>query len=322
MTLILPFLIRRMNWRFNAVLFSFAGAAGFTFITLLADPSLLASAFFLVGICGGVLFVTAVSAVTDFHEPAISTGWAVAWQLGLGAVVAVGFPLLIIPHWGFAGITSGYAVVFLCGAFAGFMMSDKGDKDANRAQGSQFNGTLCLLLLASLIYFTGSSGSWAFVERLGDSRGYAAEFIGVVLAFSLIAGGGAGLVVSLIGDGYGHIKPLLSLFFILLIALSLVYLIEDSRCYAIGMIAYQFSWAFMTTLKISMIASADPTGRVGPFIPAMMGMGGVLGPPLAGQLISDSFIPLYILLITTTLISVSIFSLAKKAQGDPSPRST
>jgi MFS family permease len=150
-----------------------------------------------------------------------------------------------------------------------------------------------LSLIGLFIYYSGQTGVWVYLERIGTSWDISPEQVANVLFFSLIIGILASVIVMLLGDKFGRTLPIT--FSMIIAALSIIILMQESNIYlfTLATCLFNFAWYFFLPYICSVISTLDNDGRLltglsvtfpaalaaGPAIVAILiGHGGVLLP--------------------------------------------
>mgnify|MGYP000462589785 CR=1 FL=1 len=297
--------IYRFNWRYLSAAMGVIASVGFVVAALVDTQGLLLSILFSLGVCSGVLFTLALTLLGSGAHPEKCYALGQLTQIGLGATVALCFPALITRQWGYAGVTCGFALLFLLAACCAKGMPATAPQKLPHCDAScASNRKPVLESFALFLFLLGHSGLWAFIERVGDSAGFTTEFVGLSMSVGLLSGAAAGVIPLLLGDRFGHARPLSLAMLIYLAALWSVYLFEGQAAYVIGIMLSQAALAIYFVYQWAQIAVNDGSGRVTPMIPAVMGLGIAIGPGVAGLLAGSGYLPLFILLTVTTLASL------------------
>ena len=299
--------IRRVNWRRVAMMTSALVAAGFFIAAQAHAYWLISGVLFCSGLAGGVLYVTAMTSLGSSRDSERSYGWGSVCQVGFGALVLFSFPVWVIPLWGHQGVTIGFAALFCIGVLFSRWLPEADRKQ--RTETAWRWGTVMrplASLTALFLFFTGTAGVWAFIERYGASANFSPHFIGTSLSIAMVSGGVGSLVPATIGSRYGRIKPMCIAGLVMLAVIWLVGLVSSQWVYGVGLAVYQFCWTVVLVYLWADIAANDATGHFTPLTPAAMGVGAVVGPGLAGWLTSENYFSLFPLVTVTTFCSLLV----------------
>jgi predicted MFS family arabinose efflux permease len=251
------------------------------------------------GAGAGMLYGLFVAIIAESDEPERNFGFALASQLALGSVMLFLGPAVLGPRWGLAGILLGTAVfvvvICCCIPWIPEPAGDAGDQqpsdDRTAPQTPVFAGIVALLL-----WFTGYSGIYALVERIGVDGGLDGMTIGAVLSATLVTGIGGAMSAALISDRFGHKRPHLVGMAGTLVALILLSGRPGLAGYSVAVGFLTFSWNFWLAYLLGTIASADFQRRYAVLTTAALGLGATIGPGLAGGLVTgNQFQPIFIL---------------------------
>jgi predicted MFS family arabinose efflux permease len=265
----------------------------------LADSyATLIAAMALSGAGAGMLFGLSMATIAESDDPDRYYGVALASQLAFGSILLFLGPSIIGPKWGLSGLFFGTAV------FVGVMGLSLPWMPEHLASGKIIGGVderhppampVIAGLGALLIWFTGFSGLYAFVERIGADSGLDGLTIGTVLSLTVITGMSGALGAAIIADRFGRVRPHLVGAIGTVLAMYLLSGQPDIVRYSIAIGFLTFSWNFWLAYLLGTIASADFTGRYSVLTTAALGLGATLGPGIAGSLVAGAnFGPLFV----------------------------
>ena len=272
-----------------------AGIAGMIALNiacaLAANGDLMMVLRLLTGFAAGTVSAGIVACIAGTSNPDRIYGIWMAGQLAYGTVGFLIAPSLF-ESWGAA---AGFlAVATLCVLAFPLMrwlparpMAEK--PTASRTIGAIDHKPLWLAILALFIFYVGLNVVWAYLERIGDDAGLAAQTIGNSLAVANAAGLVGALVVSALGTSIGRIAPL-SIGLLLTSAAILLLLGGqfEALTYTIASSVYLAGWCFLVPLMFGAVSDADPNGRFIAMGNAAIGIGLASGAALGGQLITGT----------------------------------
>ncbi|MGI9288016.1 MAG: MFS transporter [Pseudomonadales bacterium] len=283
------FWIRRLSWRTAAMAGLCVMIAG-NLLSALFDQFLpLALTRFFIGLLGeGVVFAVAIGVIGDTEDSDRAFAFTLAGQVGFGMVGLWGFPYLAQP-WGYDGIVICLGAIALASLFLLRWVPLHGIKETVVAEASVESAPLLPVFLglgAMFLWFTGLSGVWAFIERMGIESGLAQTQVGSILALGMALGMLGALLASWVGDRYGRFwQPVVSL--VAHMGLSIVLATSDSpNPYIISVLSFTFIWNIGLPYLLGLIANADVSGRFVVLIIAAQAFGNALGPSIAGSVAS------------------------------------
>jgi DHA1 family inner membrane transport protein len=119
-----------------------------------------------------------------------------------------------------------------------------------------------LSLIGLFIYYSGQTGVWVYLERIGTSWVISPEQVASILFFSLIIGILASAIVMLLGDKFGRTLPIT--FSMIMAALSIIILMQESNIYlfTLATCLFNFAWYFFLPYICSVISTLDNDGRL------------------------------------------------------------
>lgn len=288
----------RVNMRLVAVLSSIVFIAS---LLASAQVSNYASSILLMVFAGagaGLLYGISITIISQSNDPDRNFGIVLAAQLVLGSGLLFAGPAYIGPNWGYPGILVAAA------GFVGLMSlgilwaPSSVTSSLERDRGKEVAVPITRILIsigAVLVWFTGYSGIYAFVERIGVDGGLTGQQIGLILSLTIITGLCGALSAAWLGDRYGKVKPHLigaagTVITILLLASKPV-LIQ----YSIAIVFFTLSLNFWLAYMLGGVAAIDSSGRFAVLVTAALGIGATIGPAIAGGLIANSnYLPMLI----------------------------
>jgi predicted MFS family arabinose efflux permease len=284
------FWIRSANWRLMATL---AGGlliachliSGFTqdFVPLFVVR-------ILAGFAGGSLMSIALTSLGDTLRPDRWFALFVAGQLSLGSLGLWLFPDFLAQaglRGVFVSLATIVAVSMLLIPFISRKGSDMGV--ANRPTGQSRRSSVfatpgLFALLACFLFNLGIMAVWAYLERMGDSAGLDAGFVGQTLAFSLLGALIGALLAAAMADRFGRIKPIMINLAIQAIALLLLGGALTENSFLAGVMLFAFAWNFPVAYQLAITVSIDASGRLVVLFLSAVKLGYACAPIIAAQL--------------------------------------
>ncbi|MEH6579509.1 MAG: MFS transporter [Amphritea sp.] len=306
------FWIRRFNWQHISLmgfLFLCGGLAAAAFVT---QYEMLLALMALSGVGAGTLFGLAVCVLSDTRDPDRCFGIKLVAEQAVGAGLLFLLPMFVTEHWGFPGLMLAVAAVMVLLGLASFWLPARGRR---RVETTDSNSTakvkvwpVWAALLALMIYFAGLSGLWAFVERIATGNGIDAVNIGKALSFGLIGGGIGAFAAALLGDRFGRIFPLV-LSTALLMAVIFIYSTAfNALLFAAATFVFSGVWNYGLAYQMGIVVSLDLRGNLSVLISSFLSLGAIIGPAIAGMLISgQGYGGLSIFTVTLILLGLIIF---------------
>lgn len=289
--------IRRYNWRMASLL-SIPILFGMLYLCVqwTAFPLLILG----IAICGiafGVIYTIGSVIIGDTSRPERWYGFKVGLESTAGAGLMLALPATPLVSQGFVGLTAAIAIVIAILTPCLFMLPgawQKDDASAPREQTDQASAVYHLpvnriaigaAVLSLLCLFASVSAIWAFAERMGSNSGYDHSSIDTLLAATLICGIGGSLLVAALGDRVNAVVGYELSIALIVLALGFLSVPGHFAFYALGNCLYMFAWAAATPCAMAKISRLDHDGRYVSLLAPAIGIGGMLGPGVAGWLL-------------------------------------
>ena len=289
--------IRRFRWRTMSLL-----SMPFLFATLFASayirtfPKLLIATA-LCGIAFGINYTIGSVIVGDTSRPERWYGIKVGLETLAGAAILFALPLTSAARYGFTGTVWAMALGIALLLPLLFLLPSIGQKKpaistgmprahADRAGMSRTKlVAIACAVLALLALFAGVSAIWAFSERMGRLSGFDEASISSLLAITIITGIAGSLAAAMIGNRISPVAGFAGAIGIILIALIGLTIKGSFPLYTLANCLYMFGWAAGTPFAMAEIALLDHDGRYVSLIAPAIGIGGMIGPGMAGWLL-------------------------------------
>lgn len=296
----------RVNLR-PVVLFAIVCAiSGNLLTTWVSDfPSLLALRFCSGFFGTGILYAVSIGLIGQTQNPDRLIAVAVVTQILFAAVAMLAIPQLLA-RWQLSGMTFGLALLFSTGLL---ILTRLPARAAVRAEVVAAVGpkapqwVIPVALLAGLTIFSvGINAVWAFLERIGNTSGFAMTDIGVALAVTGLIGGLGAVLAAFLGQSLGRILPVVTAIAGLSCACLLLYMRSDWVSYFLALALFGFFWNMALPFLLGAVAAADNSGAYTVLIPAAQGGGYALGPTIAGLfIVGDAY-------ATSALFAIGAFA--------------
>ena len=259
----------------------------------------------------------------DTSNPARWYGVKIAAEAFAGAILLLVLPGTAIARWGFDGVVFGMIIFMIFLSPFLFWIPKEGSKEHVDSASISSSGAPQSLfiwgtLIATLVFFSGASAMWAFVERIGAQGGYDPELVGVLLSVTLVFALVGSILAAALGGRFGNIKPYAVGGIVFLVAIYALNQPDVFAQYSIGACLMTFSIGFMLPIAVTEIAELDLDGRYVVLSVPAIGIGAMTGPGIAGVLSqTGNFLPLLIFGVGTVIISTTLLAFAgtKARQG-------
>ena len=265
----------------------------------------------LVGGAGaGMLYGISITIISQSDDPDRYFGFALASQLFLGSALLFAGPAYIGPNWGYSGILAATAVfvalMSLVIPWAPRAISSLG-ADEEGAEQSVPVASILTGIGAVLVWFTGYSGIYAFIERIGVEGGLTGYQIGLVLSLTILTGLAGALGAAWMGDRFGKIKPHLIGAFGAIVTVVLLLDGPELIRYSFAIVFLTLSINFWLAYMLGGVAAIDTSGRFAVLVTAALGVGATIGPAIAGGLIANSnYLPMLAFSLVAIMIGLAI----------------
>ena len=313
-----PLWVGRVNWKIT-VSFAMLIFAIAMLLSAHVNFSLIAICYLIAGGTTGISLACMFCLISNMDNPVRAYSMAIIAQCVIAGILVIVFQSFLLPKYGLEGLSYLIATLILISIpFVRWVpMNLKAQlEDSNKSKIKEnlkfkisFSFWAFIGLIGIIIYYTGQTGIWAFVERIGNSRGFDPDFIGIVAAGSLILSGLGAWAADLTGNKLGNFKPLVIGILIFIIAMVILSATNDKYLYFIAIIIYSAAWNYMTPFQLLAVKSADKSGTYASMIPAFQSIGAAVGPVSVGLLIVDggSYINAYLIAIALALLCMVFF---------------
>lgn len=247
----------------------------------------------------GVLYGMASTLIGRTTRQARWFGVKISLEAALGVLLLLVLPNTLIPAYGYLGLVTG--VVLTVGLLAPVFLalpgsaltpvvnansSDRGTDTpvlpSGQSAGRQM--AIWLALAGCVLFFSGQTTVWAFVERLGANADFDPDDVAGLLSLTLVFAVLGSLSAAALADRVGNLLPFLAACVLFLIGDATLFRTSDFLAYGIGACIVMYSTGLGISYCVAEIARLDPDGRhVVLSVPAV-GLGAMLGPGIAGFL--------------------------------------
>jgi len=314
------FWIRRISWRrIIAVSTPVAALALYAGTMVDSYPVLL----FSVAVAGGAfasIYGVGTTILGDSSNPARWYGIKMAAEALVGAILLFVLPAMVIERWGFNGTVLAVIVTlvllspFLFWTPASGAKAAASEMCADERNASTQTPLIWAALLALLLFFSGASAIWAFMERIGANGGHDPVAVGVLLSVTLIFAVGGSITASVLGGRIANAPLFLGGAVLFVIALFFLNSALEFTPYAVGACVVTFAIGFLLPVSVTEIAELDSDGRYIVLSVPAIGIGAMTGPGIAGVLAQQNEFGslLWFAAITIVIASVLIVIAARK----------
>jgi len=259
----------------------------------------------------GIAYAVTMALLGDSQHPARNYALVFFVQVVLGMGANLLLPLITDPGQIITTAAGSMIAIGLICALLAKWLPAKGCKNGETGtdafrQGRRMTIPVMAALVAIILVFTGDSGIWVFLERIGaDSHNRA--FGGTLVSINLAAGALGSLSAAWLAERWGYLWPMVIA--IGLSLLSLILFLTDG--YRTALIAASFvngwAWNFGAAYRMALVARLDTSGRYTVLIPCMQTLGNTLGPAMTGLLLVSGGYTLGFTIIAVLWLSALIF---------------
>lgn len=308
-TLGAPFWMNRLNWRLLTIISAAGTAASFAFSATVLRLDALYLIWALIGFFASTMTCLGMRILSDLPNKVRAFGVRQGVELSVTSAVLFILPPLLIATWKYHGAALGLAaVVTLLGLSALWVPTRPlTATSAEPSSKSALPAASWHALFVFFLFLIGNIGLWAFLERIGSSLRVAQTEMGLVFAVLKLLGGIAAFSVAIAGDRLSQRQSFLLVMAGISLGLFLLAAGKTFMPFALGAWIWEFSFTCGCVFQTAAIARTDPSGRAIVLVPGVFALSSMVGPGLAGYLLSDgSFGPLLGLAFASSLVPVIV----------------
>ncbi|NIB40979.1 MFS transporter [Pseudomaricurvus alkylphenolicus] len=286
------FWIRRIDWRLACGIAIVITASSLLVNGVFSRYWVLLTSIVIAGGGFGVLYAISTTLIGDTENMSRWYGIKIALEAGAGALLFLVLPSTVISLWGFEGLIIVLTAMVIAAVPVLPFLPRGGVKQASvepstKATVNTTNRAAVVLgLVALMVFFTGETAAWAFVERIGNSAGMDGVLVGQILSLALLFTLSGSFLAAALGARLGYWVPMLLVTGIFLLGLTGLFFAAHTVIYAASACLVMFSVGYGVPVMLASIASLDLDGRFVVLTVPAVGLGAMLAPGLAG-LISD-----------------------------------
>lgn len=315
-TLGAPFWINRLNWRVLTIVSAVGTAGSFGLSSQVKDLNTLYAVWALIGFFASTMTCLGMRILSDLPNKVRAFGVRQGVELSATAAVLFALPPLVIATYKYPGAALALAgVVAILGLSAFWVPPHPLAPAAQRQAGLRsVNARAWLCLAVFFLFLTGNIALWAFLERIGAAIPIAAARMGIVFAVLKLLGGVAAFSVAAVGDRAGQRAPYVVVLVGVAAGLALLAGAKGFLSFALGAWIWEFAFTCGCVFQAALIARHDVSGRAVVLIPAVFALGSMVGPGIAGNLVTGgSFASLLLLALACTVVPVLAHSVGRRS---------
>lgn len=309
-TLLSALWINRVGHILQIISGSLVTSIGFLALYLLPSTEVsVIAVHFLTSIGLGITYAVVMILLADSADPTRAYASLFFTQVILGVV---GNNLLT--RW--LNLDNTLPVIYLFMSAIGILCAQLG-RFTVRLRGSQIrSGTtlstftlrpslpIALGLASILLVFTGDSGVWVFLERIGSSI-LDRELGGNLVSINLLAGAIGSLTAAVVSNKMGYLVPMIIAIALSIISIAILNLASAPLLLLTGSFINGWAWNFGAAYRMALVSELDRDRQFVALIPAMQTLGNALGPLLVGSIIVwSSFTAAYWMVATLWILAM------------------
>ena len=247
---------------------------------------------FIAGLSGGLTYASALSALASISQPIRGFSTYTIVFCSLSSLTLFALPFIINQF----SLSAGF---LLLGSYAaiGLLLSGFLKHFTPKSQGQKIDASVLKQLGRKSIFFTvlayfalqaGAVTIFAFLERIGNEKGFSPAVIGLSLGLSGLCGIAGGILANTLRKRLG-IQQLLWIGFPALgICLLIFYFGINPLSYVLAILIFAIAWTFILPIYQSIQAAYDTEGKIVSIGAFMNMLGQSSGPALASLLLGAS----------------------------------
>lgn len=287
--------IHRVLWRLAVSVGTATACLGAVGLVFADGFTTVTASLSLIGAGAAGVYVVCLSSLATSADPTRAFGVAITMQVAVAALVVYLIPSYVLPLYGISGVAVLLFLLLVLGfGVAPFLPERRQPDSSNKPrapQGSDLKTLVILGLGAMTVYFVGLNGTWAFLERIGDTLSLTGEVIGRALGVSLVFGAIGSLMASVIGRRFNVSSVLWLTGGGFLVFVYLMLEVSGVVAFTVALVIFNAVWNFSLPYQMDLISQADTHGRYIVLVPAAQTIGGAIGPAIAGPILVSNGVP-------------------------------
>ncbi|MFM1566662.1 MAG: MFS transporter [SAR86 cluster bacterium] len=304
-------LVNKINISISSIVGSFAVISGYFICAFINEIEILRLVRAVSGVGSGLLIATGHRVLSASDNPERSYA-AFTFLVSITGACFLFLAGIVAEEGGYSSLFKTFGFTFLIIFPLTLFAKTKLDSDINQQPGKSnpSKNKLFLIIILGVIFFAiPSGGMWAFVERLGVEIGISQYEIGKVIAYSLLVGVLAPVLVWFLGDRFGRKRPIIICLIIIII--SLIYILKSMNfsSYLVGNITWNFAYMVTVIFVLAAAARLSPDGKLASWLNASTLLSQASAPIFFGLILTNLSFPnlLPYLLVSICLSLFCIF---------------
>lgn len=309
-TLAAALFIDRLNWRWLTLACA-AGAATALLISTRLPIQGQYPIWASIGFFAALMTCLGMRIIGELPNKERALGVRQSVELSSTAAVLFALPAFFIAPFGYPGAAFALAGIILFLSLSALRLPNHRDMPSATPEAQERKHPRAVLAYAALailfLFLTGEIGLWAFLERIGNGIRLSPSELGTVFAVLKLLGGAAALVAAFVGIRLGFLVPHLLALGMISLGLLLLATAQSFLPYAIGAWVWEVGLTFSCIFQTAAIARFDASGRSIMLVPAAFALASMLGPGMAGFLISGGFATLLWLALLCAFVPAMMY---------------
>jgi predicted MFS family arabinose efflux permease len=291
------FWVKAISWQRVASVALIVAAVG-QLVTVTVDSfGWLLAVRFITGLATGTLMSVCLVSINLTVNPDRVFGLWVVGQLSFGSLVIAVLPS-VVGSFGVAGFYVPLAVVlllliFLVNHLPTHTPSTLEKYNVEHSSQSTTFIRVCMGVIGVFVFYSGLSGAWTYIERIGNGAGLDISVINNALVLSSMAGIVGALSASVLSAKWGRLWPA-SLGFVLMVTSlilltdTIVFVAVTPVVFLLAACLFKFTWTFTLPYLLSSISDNDTSGRSVVAVNFVIGGGLAAGPAISAMVLTGN----------------------------------
>lgn len=291
------FWVKAISWQRVASVALIVAAVG-QLVTVTVDSfGWLLAVRFITGLATGTLMSVCLVSINLTVNPDRVFGLWVVGQLSFGSLVIAVLPS-VVGSFGVAGFYVPLAAVlllliFLVNHLPTHTPSTLEKYNVEHSSQSTTFIRVCMGVIGVFVFYSGLSGAWTYIERIGNGAGLDISVINNALVLSSMAGIVGALSASVLSAKWGRLWPA-SLGFVLMVTSlilltdTIVFVAVTPVVFLLAACLFKFTWTFTLPYLLSSISDNDTSGRSVVAVNFVIGGGLAAGPAISAMVLTGN----------------------------------
>ncbi len=164
-------------------------------------------------------------------------------------------------------------------------------------------------VLGLLAFYITQGGTWAYIERIGDSLGHSASFIGKALSISMVGSFSGAMLATAVGLKWGRKLPLVITLIGQLICLWCLFSFGNQTIpFVLSITVFSVLWSYAVPYLFGTLIVVDKSGKTILFSNPIFALGVALAPIILSFFIQgNNYLPVGYLSAIMLIISIGLY---------------